>query len=809
MSIQELPPTTVRIIGSSQVLSDPASVVKELIDNSLDARANAVSVEISANTLDIVQVRDNGHGVSPEDRDVICKRYCTSKIRDYADLKEVGGRWLGFRGEALASAVELSGSLVMTTRVGGEDCAVSLVMSSMGHVERRSVASHPVGSTVRVTDLFKHLPVRKQTALKNAQKCLVKIKRIMQAYALARPSTRFSLRVLKAKNDKWNWTYAPKVNGSESIKDAVSKVIGKDCAAQCSYAEISHEGFLIQAFIPNEDAEASKIANKGHFFSVDSRPVSATRGLLNQMLKVFKEKLRSSNASLVDVKDPFIWLNIVCPRSSYDANVEPAKDDVVFQDGDAVLAAVRKLLDQRYQQAAPVGQPLNSGRISEPVAVFEDVEDDARAAKRRRLEALRIEPLHEEGTRSMLLTPEHQRRPYLQENEEEAEETSELRDVQVSNPWVMAKMTRSAKRPLEAQGPALNELSSSQINSNSTARPINIRPPKQLPTPDASSSPIRAGNVNGQFLTPATVTSRPERNACNPNTEATDIDQESNNPELRLLYARQRQHARPEQWKAANDFIPAGQLPMSSPPRRDLRSLQGETATTGYDESETEQQLSAIRGYFRSKPSRRPLAPSSAMEQTHHAPRNGQRPHMTTTPQERIALDIRPLLHPTPSAKYTHLNDDEHDIPALPSPTNIQSTISRTDTSIREITHLSTSLDLLVFTPESHPGPAPASAPPRRIQCIYDDVLPYHLPTPIFTDSDHLRETSAEVSSKLFEPPPSAIETQDWCREVQGLLDASGLRVVGAVDVEGAIEAGVRAEVEGGMYRRRVERLMM
>ena len=136
MSIQELSSATVRIIGSSQVLSDPASVVKELIDNAIDARASTVSVEIAANSLDVVQVRDNGHGVAPQDRDVICKRYCTSKIRDYADLKEVGGRWLGFRGEALASASELSGSFVITTRVEGEDCAASLEVDQKGRVER-------------------------------------------------------------------------------------------------------------------------------------------------------------------------------------------------------------------------------------------------------------------------------------------------------------------------------------------------------------------------------------------------------------------------------------------------------------------------------------------------------------------------------------------------------------------------------------------------------------------------------------------------------------------------------------------------
>ncbi len=135
MSIRALPAVTVRVIGASQVLTDPSSVVKELIDNALDARASSIFVEISANTLDVIQVRDNGHGIVPEDRAMVCRRYCTSKIRHYSDLKDIGGKWLGFRGEALASAAELSGTLTLTTRVEGEDVATALRVAKSGEVE--------------------------------------------------------------------------------------------------------------------------------------------------------------------------------------------------------------------------------------------------------------------------------------------------------------------------------------------------------------------------------------------------------------------------------------------------------------------------------------------------------------------------------------------------------------------------------------------------------------------------------------------------------------------------------------------------
>jgi DNA mismatch repair protein MutL len=124
--IAALPPTTARQISSGQVLVDPSSAVKELIENALDARAKSIFVHITANTIDSIQVKDDGHGIPAEDRALVCRQYCTSKIRDFHDLKEVGGRWLGFRGEALSSMAEMSGTLSITTRVEGEPVAVRL-----------------------------------------------------------------------------------------------------------------------------------------------------------------------------------------------------------------------------------------------------------------------------------------------------------------------------------------------------------------------------------------------------------------------------------------------------------------------------------------------------------------------------------------------------------------------------------------------------------------------------------------------------------------------------------------------------------
>lgn len=136
MPIAALPPTTVRAIGSTSVISDPCSVVKELLENALDASASSVAIEISQNTLDVIQVKDNGHGILPEDHTLVCRRTFTSKIQTVEDLKNINGSSYGFRGQALASAVEMSGGLTVTTRSENQVVGSTLQYGRNGELVR-------------------------------------------------------------------------------------------------------------------------------------------------------------------------------------------------------------------------------------------------------------------------------------------------------------------------------------------------------------------------------------------------------------------------------------------------------------------------------------------------------------------------------------------------------------------------------------------------------------------------------------------------------------------------------------------------
>jgi DNA mismatch repair protein MutL len=383
MPIAALPQATVQLLGSAQVLTTPTSLVKELIDNALDAKATSIDVLISKNTLAKLEVRDNGHGISSEDFDSLGKRGHTSKLRTFEELKFVGGISLGFRGEALASAVQL-GEVSVTTKSESSRVATRLLLKAPGGVDQKSSTSHPVGTTVSISKFMYKIPVRKKTFEKEASKTLAKINQMLRSYALARPSIRFSLKIKEG--GKGSWSFSPRPH--DGIKEAVSLVIGRDAAMDCiektitsaerparpttllsesqhtkssiEDLQVEDGSFVIEAFLPKPDADPSKLGT-GQYLSIDSRPVSHEKGTMKKIVTLFKKHIRSALSDASDkVKNPFIRLNIKCPVASYDANVEPSKDDMLFGNEHVVLELAENLLKDIYGELKPVSDPTSS-----------------------------------------------------------------------------------------------------------------------------------------------------------------------------------------------------------------------------------------------------------------------------------------------------------------------------------------------------------------------------------------------------------------------------------------------------------------
>jgi DNA mismatch repair ATPase MutL len=336
--------------------------------------------------------------------------------------------------------------------------------------------------------------------MKNSSKCLVKIRRLIQAYALARPAVRFRLHVLKAKNNKGDFIYAP--NATSHVEDAVIKVIGKDCALQCDWIALESDGFDIHAFLPKPTANGAKIANRGAFISIDSRPVSNSRGTIKQLVAALKGRLRKSNPSLATVKDPFFRMNITCPPNSYDPNIEPAKDEVMFFDEKTVMSAVDNLLISYYPEAVvdmehsepPASTQTQVALEDEPLQTQSPARISIREDTSEAIEAITIsnERHIQPRWRSSMYEIDEDDLEFLQENRPPViEEEKDSRSAAVLNPWTIASMNAPVKIAIsngQLMSPAKSQYEKSVPPSSPTFSNTSLRKAQAEPlTPQTSS----------------------------------------------------------------------------------------------------------------------------------------------------------------------------------------------------------------------------------------------------------------------------------------------------------------------------------
>ena len=373
MSIKALPADTRRLLGSTTLIASPASLVKELLDNAIDANANSISVLISPNTVDKIEVRDNGHGIDAADFDALGRRGHTSKVRRFEDLRTASASFLGFRGEGLASASTL-GYVSITTRTTNEDVASMFrLMLGTGGIapDTRKLVPAPVGTTVTVTCLFSLLPVRRKVAVQEAVKTTAAIKTLLCGYAMARPHLRLSFKVMKGLVPEWH--YSP-MAGSSGMRQAVVLLFGAEVARQCQEIVVSTDelldrqssqaqtppsrpdssagNFVFDACLPRPNADVSKL-KLGGFVSVDGRPVSVHReGIVEKLLDIFYSSFGTLfseyGSPQARVRGTFIRLNIRCPPGTYDANVDSAKTDVLFTDENNLCDAFANLCAKLY-----------------------------------------------------------------------------------------------------------------------------------------------------------------------------------------------------------------------------------------------------------------------------------------------------------------------------------------------------------------------------------------------------------------------------------------------------------------------------
>ena len=328
-AITPLPPSTVRALGSGQTLTDTVSLVKELIENALDAQATQITVECAPNLLDSVLVRDNGAGIAAADRALAAKRHCTSKLTDSAGLAAVAT--LGFRGEALASAAELAQQLTLTTRCEGESVAEAVCVDRAGAVTARRPVAAPCGTCIHVEGFLKHLPVRRANAVRGRAAALGRLRRLLATYYLSRPACRFTLKIRRGSGSSGGSAESVVYVPSRSVADAVRTVVGREAGAACEWRQTELHGFCVDACLARPAAAAADAAlldrNSlcGAYVYVDHRPVNYDKrgSTAQQLWKLYKRCVKALAADGRPPTNPLLYLNIRCPPGSMLSPLSP------------------------------------------------------------------------------------------------------------------------------------------------------------------------------------------------------------------------------------------------------------------------------------------------------------------------------------------------------------------------------------------------------------------------------------------------------------------------------------------------------
>ena len=235
-TIQALEGRTVHQIQSGQVIVDVCSVVKELLENSLDAGATAIDIRFKNNGLDSIEIQDNGSGIVHENYETIALKHYTSKLTSYDDLSSL--QTFGFRGEALSSLCALSKFHVTTARADEAPKGTRLDFEMSGKLKSTQVVASQKGTTVTVEDLFMSLPVRRRELEKNIKREYGKVLGILQAYACISTQARLSVSNVMAKGKK-GLVFATKSN--QTTRENIASVFGTKALPALVAMDLSFE----------------------------------------------------------------------------------------------------------------------------------------------------------------------------------------------------------------------------------------------------------------------------------------------------------------------------------------------------------------------------------------------------------------------------------------------------------------------------------------------------------------------------------------------------------------------------------------
>jgi DNA mismatch repair protein MutL len=329
--IKVLPESVANKIAAGEVVERPASVVKELIENSLDAEARRIDIEIEAGGKRLIRVRDDGEGMTRDDALIAFERHATSKLRSAEDLEAIST--LGFRGEALPSIASVS-RLVLRTKTWQNLEGTEVEFNGGKLVAVRDIAC-PVGTEVEVRNLFFNVPARRKF-LKSDLAEGYYVGNVIQHYALANPSRAF----LFIKDGREVIQLA-RVN---SIKDRAYQLLGAGLLEDMVEVSYEAEGISVTGFVSNP--QEYRFSREAQYLFVNRRFVR------DQLIgRALREAYR---LTIPPSAHPVAVLFIELPPKEVDVNVHPAKTEVRFLHEGQVMAAVRSAVTCALKSARPI-----------------------------------------------------------------------------------------------------------------------------------------------------------------------------------------------------------------------------------------------------------------------------------------------------------------------------------------------------------------------------------------------------------------------------------------------------------------------
>ena len=330
----ELPPDVAERIAAGEVIERPVSVVKELLENALDAAAQEIRVEIRGGGLTLIRVTDDGYGILPEDLEHVCRRHTTSKIQTFDDLEHL--HTLGFRGEALASIATIAEvtllSRAIETELVGEDQPGVWITVRGGEIEQRGLRARVHGTTVTVRDLFYNVPARLKF-MRGARTENTHIVQLLQRYAVGYPSVRFSLII-----DEHS---ALQTSGSGDLATAMDELYHLSLHEMLYPVYLSDGAhYTLRGYIANRVLAQNSRQYVTLF--VNGRWVNS---------KVLQDALEQGyRSALPKGKHPLLVFFLEVPAEEIDVNVHPTKIEVRLIHENVIRAAltqvVRSVLEQ-------------------------------------------------------------------------------------------------------------------------------------------------------------------------------------------------------------------------------------------------------------------------------------------------------------------------------------------------------------------------------------------------------------------------------------------------------------------------------